>query len=442
MTIINLFHGDKGKNGQLPVESNTGDIIFAFDIGSSVIRLTAGQVNSDNIVTILGYKERESQGVTLGAVVDISLLSSTLAQIIQEFETEYAFNLGSCVIAAPGYFICSDNVSGTSTVQSGTVEELDRRHAIESARAGIKAYNESEFDTVHMIVQNYETETSNSITNPLGQYAKRLNVNVHVVGLRRSHIYNMQNVLKSLRADLSDASFVYSGIAAADAVLTESQKELGVCLVDIGGGTTNAVVYFNRKLVMSFGLPCGGENITQAISKFFGISSFHAEQVKRKYGMANPMTIPEEQRDMVIKVHTVETDVEIRFEDLARLIERELNNILRLVSDEILRRTRDNLELSAGYVLTGGVAMIKDISKLYVQQGGHMVKICVGIPRGVEFGSERDRDLFACPDKAVTVGLLRNGYRAVREHAVQQSSGEQNVGFVRKLWNWIKVEMN
>lgn len=446
MAWLEMFHGEKRTNRQAPAESSTGDLIFALDIGTTAIRLTAGQVSADGTVKIMGYKERPSAGVSQGSVVNILALSQALAELTQQFESEFGFILNNCVIAAPGYFISSDNVSGTATVQNGTVDEVDRRHAIESANAGIKTFNETDFDTIHMIVQNYETETSNEIVNPIGQYAKRLNVNVHVVGLKRSHENNMLNVLKSLRSDLIGSSFVYSGIAAADAVLTESQKELGVCLIDIGGGSTNAVVYENRKLVMSFGLPRGGDAITRAIAKHFGISSLNAERLKRQYGRANPMTLPEDQVGSVIRVETGDSDIEVRFEELAQVINVQLQDIFRMVKDEIYRRIRDQLYLSAGFVVTGGVAMTQDITRLFVQQDDQVVKVTIGVPRGIEATSERDKALFTYPDKAVTVGLLRTGYRAVRENEVQKVAEEEQsggvIGGLRKIWHWFKTEMN
>lgn len=448
--MLGLLHTEKSKNRQPLMASNNGEVIFAFDIGSSKVRLTAGQVMPDGSVNILGYKEQPSAGVRQGTVVDIAKLSQNLVTITTAFESEFGFNLSNCVIAAPGCFIESDNVNGTSTITGkNTVQEENRLEAIRSAKAGVGAFNQTDYDIIHTIVQNYQTESFSEIENPIGQYAKRLDVNVHVIGLKGVYEQNMNNVLKNLRADLNGSSFVYSGLAAADAVLTEGQMEIGVCLVDIGGGSVNVVVYENKKLVMSFGLQRGGDVITQSIAKNYGISLSVAERLKVEYGYANPEAVPEEQRGQSIRVPVGEDrTIMIRIESLADCINKQLVEIFNMVCDEISRRCRGSnsqLDLAAGFVVTGGVAKTRDLTKLYMRQGVTNSKFTIGLPRGVEVADEKLRKQFLSADKAVTIGLLRQGHCQAQENAKQmQLSKEQDtgvLGMMRRIMNWFNKEM-
>jgi cell division protein FtsA len=463
--VFKIFgNDDKRQKPQGAQGAAAGDVIFALDIGSSKIRLCAGQVDDKGAVTVLGYLENYSTGVRHGAVTDISELSRTLTGMVDKFINLYHFNLRNCVVGVPGCFIESCNEQGSSTVQNSIVTEADKERAIENARAAVY-FSESDFDIIHTIQQNYITETSDEVQNPVGQYAKRLQVSVHVIGLRRAHEINVMNVLSQLGADFRASSFVYSGIAAADSVLTEGEKEIGVCLIDIGGGTVNVAVYDNKRLKFSFGLDDGGNNITASIARTFGLPMGVAENLKVQYGSADPRYLTEEELNTTItypgEPGNEGSKREISTMQLAQVIYSSLSNIFRLVEDKIQNFVdstpgHNNINLAAGFVLTGGVAKTRNIDKVLLnvsssqsyndyQSGQGGVKIRVGVSRGLNGMGQAEIQKMAEPDRAVCIGLLRQGYSLrLRQLSRKSASEEREGGFrglVTKISKWAKTEL-
>jgi cell division protein FtsA len=461
--VFSIFQNDRSQRPQQSAP-DSANVIFVFDIGSANVRLAAGQVSPDLQVKILGYCEKPSQGVSRGAVTDIEKLSAVLAQLVDEFSNRYSFNLRSCLVGVPGVFIKSSNEAGSSTVQNGIVSEADKVRAIENARAAVNIA-ESDFRIIHTIQQKYITETSNEVENPVGQYARRLQVSVHIIGLRRAHELNVRHVLERLASDFRASDFVFSGIAASDAVLKEGDKEIGVCLINIGAGTVDVAVYDSKRLLLTFGFDDGGNTITWNIAKSFGVPLSLAEQIKR-YGNADPRYLTEQELNVdAVKIESGEPGEErvVRISEISYIINKCLNNIFRRISDTIQRMVNDGsvgegmrqVNMAAGFVLTGGVARTRDIDKVLqdnMQYGTSnfgqepaSVKICVGIPRGVSAADEETARLMADPDKAVVVGLIRSGYRISVERQTQGRREEEKKGGVtgaaRRVWEWLRSEM-
>ncbi len=448
--MINLFRRSNANERRSEEHPVAGDLIFAFDLGSSTVRLTAAEVDENGVVCIRGYREQVSQGIKGGSVIDINALSMTLSELTREFEGAYSVHIERCVVGVPGTFISSSNQFGSATVKGSSVTTADQEAAIENARSGAN-FNDSEYDRLHTVLQNYITENSNEIINPIGQFAKRLNVEVHVVALKRSHAMNVSNVFYSLRPELRSPSFIYTGIAAADAVLTESQKELGVCLIDIGAGTTNVAVYDNRKLMLTFGLDRGGEGITQQISKTFGLPRNIAEELKKEMGVATTMALTEEQRNQIINVNIGDTEhpqpIPVPYMDLSICINKHLSDIFRLVTDRIQRIALEKkltLNLSAGFVITGGVANTNGIETLFSEQdaspyntGALANRVHVGKPRAVEIkdlsGAQLDLETMTKPQQAVTIGMIRQYWREIRSQFQDDEDDAEPTGMVGKL---------
>lgn len=414
-------------------QKNADDPLIAVDIGSSVVRIIAGRVDSDGQVEIVGYSETPSKGVTKGAVTDIQELGMVLASLVREFMDRFHIQFDRCMVAVPGCFIRSYNEHGTATVVSGMVTVADRNHAIENARAGLNLDSESEL--IHVIPQNYITQTSQDVINPVGQYAKRIEVNTHIVDCQKSHAMNLRSVISMISADMCISDIIYSGIAASNAVLTEGEKEIGVCHIDIGGGTVSVTVYDNKRLILSFGLFSGGDMITQAIAKRFGLSKNAAEKLKVSQGFADPQYMPPEVQEAKINVRMkdpfTEQDVIVPVVagELAAEIKFCLTNICWQIADRISRFVSDrqiSLRLGAGFVLTGGVANTKFIDKVVENELiGHAAsysqiqigfnKVRIGRARGIHCELFDVRALQA-PELAVAVGLLRCGNSSLLEN--------------------------
>ena len=287
-------------------------------------------------------------------------------------------------------------------MQSGKVTAEDRDSAIKNAKAGIQIIDETKYKVVHIIPQNYITETSSEIYNPIGQYAKKIGVCVHVIGIKLSHIKNIESVLKSINPDLRIDSEVNSDNAASDAVLTESEKEIGVCHIDIGKGTVGVSVYDKKCRVMSFGFNDGGVYIDDDIARSLGLQSGSKLKSVTGYGIAREDYLSEQEQNENLCINSRDcrqvpmTNIPFNRRDIAILIGNRLTNIFRKVINkidiEVKIKNMDPLTLGAGFVITGGVAntpYIEYVLENVIFNTGESAeplgnrKFRIGIPRGV-----------------------------------------------------------
>ena len=455
----------KKKNSYPVAASETEQQIYALDIGSTYIRLISGIVEADKQIKIQGYMQCPSRGINKGHISDIDSLASQIAILIQEFQNKYGVTIENIVTGAPGCFIIAENQHGYSTVQSGNIDLADRNRAIKNAIAGVKDINESDYAIIHAIPQQYLTEGSDQVTNPIGMYAKRLEVNVHVIGLSYMFKKNIERAIMKTNPDLKVGSIIYSGNAAAAAVLNDAEKEIGVIHIDIGGGTVNVTVFEGKRQLLSFGINDGGNYITKMIAKEFSISLDEAEYLKCKSGVADVRCLTEEQANANIKfskrrdggMQDVE-EVNVRMGDLADVINRGLKSMCELIFlriNTIGRSTLNNLEIGSGVVLTGGTSKIYGIEAVFAEciqeflyQDASFLKcyprVRVGRPIGISlFEGAADRQEIADTDKAVAIGLLRCArFEDLKQYSenTDESTNEKK-GFLSGVVNWIRREM-
>lgn len=455
----------KSNNKQQPGQKkDETEVQLALDIGSSKIRLIAGKVLEDKSVLVLGYMEVPSVGVSKGAVTDIALLSSAIADLIRKFTDAYKINVDHLTVGFPSCFALAENQQGTATVQSGKVTAEDRDSAIKNAKAGIQNIDETKFKIVHIIPQNYITETSDEIYNPIGQYAKKIGVCVHIIGIKLSHIKNIESVLKSINPDLRIDSDVNNDNAASDAVLTESEKEIGVCHIDIGKGTVGVSVYDKKHRVISFGINDGGVFIDDEIARFYGINMNVAEKIRIQLGVAREDYLLEsDYAELDVHLHGSDPNqsnvIKVKKADISYFINKNLTNIFCKVIDHIDLEAKVNklngksLSLGAGFVITGGVAKtpyIDQVLENIIFNRGDNTEILInrkfriGIPRGVEVAPGAcDKEILEDPDKSVIIGLLRCAQDSIESQLEQKRTQNTNShrSFMRGMVDWFKREL-
>jgi len=204
----------KKKGNNVAAISDSEQQIYALDVGTSKIRLVSGIVESNRQIKIQGMRECSSQGMDHGCVSDINALARMIAYLIQDYQKTYGVNIEKIVTEVPGRWIVAENQQGYSTIQSGTIEISDRNKAIKSAIAGVKDINRSENEIIHAIPQQYFTEGSDQVTNPIGMYANRLSANVHIIGCNFMYKNNIEKAIKMTNPDLDVCSIIYAGNAA------------------------------------------------------------------------------------------------------------------------------------------------------------------------------------------------------------------------------------
>ena len=467
----------KKKNNNAVAKSDKEELITALDIGSSHLRLLSGYVGPDKQIRIRGYKEIKSVGYSNGEINDIGKLAGSIASIVQQFQNEYGIEVKDVVTGVPGHVIQGENQQGNITVSSGQVTETDRNRAIENAAAGLQQLNRNDFVVIHKNPQNYSTESSENIVNPIGFYAKRLDVNVHFIGCKGLYKKNIEQAVSMISSNIHTKNVIYVGNAVSAAAITENEKEIGVIQADIGGGTISFTVYDAGKQLISQGISDGGDYITNSIAREFAIPKQSAEELKLKYGIASPDIIPDDQKNYQLKVEVPTQfsnqteEVTITLGELSAVIYRCLGSMFELLFQRITSHGKSflkSLDIGAGVVLTGGTAMLRGIDTVlsdyinyYSQNPANEFlhcnsKVRIGVPVGLrmcddiripnELRSSMAPGIAARPDQAVVFGLLRvakfdNLEQYSNSRSRNDDSDEVGKGFLGNFKNWIKREL-
>lgn len=466
----------KKKNNNAVAKSDKEELITALDIGSSHLRLLSGYVGPDKQIRIRGYKEIKSVGYSNGEINDIGKLAGSIASIVQQFQNEYGIEVKDVVTGVPGHVIQGENQQGNITVSSGQVTETDRNRAIENAAAGLQQLNRNDFVVIHKNPQNYSTESSENIVNPIGFYAKRLDVNVHFIGCKGLYKKNIEQAVSMISSNIHTKNVIYVGNAVS-AAITENEKEIGVIQADIGGGTISFTVYDAGKQLISQGISDGGDYITNSIAREFAIPKQSAEELKLKYGIASPDIIPDDQKNYQLKVEVPTQfsnqteEVTITLGELSAVIYRCLGSMFELLFQRITSHGKSflkSLDIGAGVVLTGGTAMLRGIDTVlsdyinyYSQNPANEFlhcnsKVRIGVPVGLrmcddiripnELRSSMAPGIVARPDQAVVFGLLRvakfdNLEQYSNSRSRNDDSDEVGKGFLGNFKNWMKREL-
>ena len=467
----------KKKNNNAVAKSDKEELITALDIGSSHLRLLSGYVGPDKQIRIRGYKEIKSVGYSNGEINDIGKLAGSIASIVQQFQNEYEIEVKDVVTGVPGHVIQGENQQGNITVSSGQVTETDRNRAIENAAAGLQQLNRNDFVVIHKNPQNYSTESSENIVNPIGFYAKRLDVNVHFIGCKGLYKKNIEQAVSMISSNIHTKNVIYVGNAVSAAAITENEKEIGVIQADIGGGTISFTVYDAGKQLISQGISDGGDYITNSIAREFAIPKQSAEELKLKYGIASPDIIPDDQKNYQSKVEVPTQfsnqteEVTITLGELSAVIYRCLGSMFELLFQRITSHGKSflkSLDIGAGVVLTGGTAMLRGIDTVlsdyinyYSQNPANEFlhcnsKVRIGVPVGLrmcddiripnELRSSMAPGIAARPDQAVVFGLLRvakfdNLEQYSNSRSRNDDSDEVGKGFLGNFKNWMKREL-
>ncbi|SRR5574344_32197 len=454
----------KKKSTNQVANKDDEKLIFALDVGSSNLRLIAGEVLADRQIYVKGMLECKSAGVANGNISDIDALARSIATIISQFQQKYNVTIDKLVTGVSGKYIKAENQVGTATVTTGTVTVYDRNRAIKNAIAGLRDINVSEFSIIHTNPQSYKTETSNAIVNPINMYAKRLDVSVHIIGCNYMFKKNIEQAVKMTNPDLSVSSVIFTGNAAASAVVTTGEKEIGVICIDIGGGTVNVTVFEGNRQLLSFGIDDGGNYITSVIAKSFGISMEQAEKIKCEQGIASPDFLKEEAKDIEIPVPMGKSDeLRIRLVDLSRVINEALVRMIDLIFARINMYgsaifERQSLVIGGGIVLTGGTSKLDGIEKVFSQYIYQSVnqemgvlrcstnKVRIGHPLGTRVYEDAGDVMFLSDsDKAVCTGLLRSGrFEDLRQYSddpVEENGSVNNKSLGAKFKAWVLREM-
>ena len=372
------------------------DLIVGLDIGTTKVCAVVGEMAENGLVDVVGIGTRPSHGMRKGVVVNIEQTVQSIRGAIEDAELMAGCEINSVYVGIAGGHIAGINSHGVIAVKGGEVGQRDVERALDAARAvAIPADRE----VIHILPQEYIVDNQRGIADPLGMAGVRLEVKVHIV---TGAVTSAQNIVRSChRSELEVSDIALESLASAKAVLTEEERELGVALVDIGGGTTDIAIFANDSIKHTGVLALGGQNLTNDIAFGLRTPMAAAEKIKIKHGAAiAEMVRPDE----YIEVPSVGGREPRRLsrQVLAEICEPRMEEILTLL-DQTLENSGYKNFLGAGVVLTGGTALIEGCQELGTQIFNLPTRI--GYPRNV--GGLKD--VVNSPKFSTAVGLLRYG---------------------------------
>jgi len=374
--------------------------VVALDVGTTKICALIAEVgpSPDNLMRIVGVGHVPSRGIRKGVVVNVAEVAAVIAEAVQRAERTSGYEIASAYVGLSGSHINAVNSKGVIAISRGErgIRPVDVERALEAARAIDIPHNR---EIVHIIPRGFSVDGDAGVRDPLGMQAYRLEVEAHIVTGATSSVRNLIKCVQTTNVQID--AMVLEPLASGGAVLTDIEREMGVVLVDIGGGTTGIAIFIEGSIWHTVVLPTGGEQITNDIAIGLRTPYNTAEEIKIKYGHAQAeMVMPEE----VVKIDVFGEDAQqqVPRQFLAEIIEARAGEIFEMVLKEIKRSGYDGL-LPAGVVLCGGTAQLPGLKDLAREVMGLPTRI--GEPenlRGLV-------DTLHSPAFATSVGLLQWG---------------------------------
>lgn len=372
-----------------------GSYIVVVDIGSSFIRTVITQVFAEEKPRIIGVGMASSEGIRKGAIIDLEDVTKSIKNSIQAAEKMAGVEVGEVFVSIGGNHLQYFETQGVIAIgrADGEVTEDDVQRVVEASQAINLPHN---YELLHIVPQTFSLDNQKDIKDPIGMNGVRLEMKGLLIVGFIPHIKNISKCFSSLGVGISN--FIIAPLAAAKSVLNKRQKELGVVMVDIGGGTTSVAVYEERELIHLAIIPVGASHITNDVAIGLRTSIEVAEKVKIELGSALPNEIDSKELINLAEIDKHEEGI-ISRKHVAEIIEARLEEILFLVEKELKKINRSAL-LPAGAVLVGGG------SKL--QGAVDLTKKTLGLPAQIGFPQELAGlvDKVDDPSFAVSIGMI------------------------------------
>lgn len=372
------------------------NILVGLDIGTTKVTVILGEISSDGRIDIIGIGTSPSRGLRKGVVINIEATVSSIAAAVQQAETMAGCEIGSVYASISGSHIKSFNSHGIVGIKKREVSQFDIQRVIEAAKAVAIPLDR---EILHVLPQEFIIDDQDGIREPLGISGVRLESRVHIV---TGSVASAQNIVKCAnRCGLTVQDIVLSALVSGKAVLSAEEQELGVCLVDIGGGTTDIAVFHNGAVKHTAVISVGGNHITNDIAAGLRTPLASADEIKCRYGTALVSLV---NKDETIEVPSTggRTARVLSKAVLSEIIEPRVMEILNMLQRELLRAECDHF-LTSGLVLTGGSASLNGIAQAAEQVFNLPVR--VGLPQGVSGLT----DLVRGPEYATALGLVLHG---------------------------------
>lgn len=411
------------------VMANNAELFVGLDIGTSKVAVIVGEMREDG-PEIVGIGAAPSEGLKKGVVVNLDATAQAIEEAVKEAEVTAGCEIHTVVANVGGGHIRGFNSHGVVGVRNREVDQSDVDRVLDAARAIALP---ADRDILHVLPQDFVLDGQDGIRNPVGMSGVRLEARVHVVTTLTP---SAQNVIKCCqRTGLHVADLVLEPLAAAEAVLSQEEKELGVALIDLGAGTTDVLVFQQGALKHTAILSLGGNHVTNDIAAGLKTHFREAEVLKQRSGCALARAV---RRDQTVEVAGVggRNPRLVSRQLLAQVIEARVEELLTLARHQIVKCGFDE-SLGSGVVLTGGTALLEAIVPL--AEGIFETQVRVGVPQDQDTTGGGLVQSVRSPAFAAAVGLVRYGANP-RDHVPVRRGDDSRFDRMRKrVVGWIET---
>src|SRR5512135_1186733 len=394
------------------------EIVVGIDVGTTKVCTLVGRVEEGkddekgkSPFRIIGVGIEPSEGIRKGVIVDLASATQAILHSIQKAEQTSGLEITSALVSLAGGQVSSINSRGAVAIPGGIVDGSDVARALDQARAIAIPHDR---EIIHIIQRGFTVDGQDGIRAPVGMHGYRLEVEAHIITAAAATVDNLRQCVSAANVEIQ--GFVLNPLASAEVVLTEQERQMGVAVCDIGGGTTDLAIYVDGDVWHTMVLAVGGNHLTQDIAHGLRLPISQAEEVKKQQGHAVRSEIGAEEY-FNIRPFGEDQPVRINRQDLAHIIEARTEELFGLINQEIKRSGYDGL-LPAGMVLTGGTSALPGIRRVASEVLGMPVRTAgpenlVGLV-----------DRLNSPAYATSVGLL---YWALtmQEHEVAQGDARK-----------------
>jgi len=400
------------------------DLIVGLDIGTSKVVAVVAEVTPEGRLSVLALGTQESKGLKRGVVVNIEETVATISRVIQDIELMADCKVKEVYTGIAGSHIRSFNSTGMVAVKEREVSAVDVERAVETA----KAVNiPTDQQILHVLRQEFIIDGQEDVREPVGMSGVRLEVKVHIITGAVSAAQNIVKCVRRCGLDVND--LILQPLASARAVLSDDERDLGVCLVDIGGGTTDLAIFTHGAIRQTAVIPIAGDQITNDIAMALRTPTAEAETIKIRHGVALRQLADPNETIEVPGIGDREPRVMSR-QTLAEVIEPRAEEMFTLVQ-KVLRESGYEELLSSGVVLTGGSSMMQGMTELG-EEIFHM-PVRIGTPR-YQGGLA---DVVRNPRYATAMGLLMEGASQIQQGRVSKQNGSVRAVFGR-MHDWFQ----
>jgi cell division protein FtsA len=404
------------------MSNNRENLIVGLDIGTTKICAIVGNLTPDGL-DIVGIGTSPSRGLRKGVVINIESTVESIRKALREAELMAGCEIKSVFAGIAGGHVKGFNSQGVIAIRNREVTPEDIERVIDAAKAVAIPMDR---EVIHVLPQEFIIDDQDGIKEPLGMSGVRLEAKVHIV---TGAVASAQNIVKSCnRASVNVADIVLEQLASSDSVLSADEKELGVALVDIGGGTTDIAIFVDGAIKHTSVLSLGGNHLTNDIAVGLRTPMAEAEKIKKQYGCCMTSMVGKDETIEVPSVGGREPRVLSR-QLLAEILEPRVEEVFTLVNREIIRSGYEEL-IASGVVITGGTTILPGMPEMAEQIFNLPVR------RGVPQGIGGLTDVVNSPIYATGVGLVKYGSRNLKAHKFM--IGQENLfdKVVRRMREW------